>query len=250
MASPGDNYEQTFKRYNFYTIFLPVLTCSYINQDDLIQLLQSSPYNTYSGLIFTSRNAILAFRESILSIDKEEYQKILSMTVYTVGPSCHREAISLGFSEVYGKESGNAEDLSNFIISYHKNKNPVLFLGGERRMDTLRKRLSSSCITLRELAIYKMNEVIGFENNFSKIIYNKGLNIDWIVFFSPYGSDIVMKYIKNEDLSKFKIATIGFTTSRHLNDKWNIKTNVMSQSPQAISLLKGILDYEENTIEG
>ncbi|EMR08403.1 hypothetical protein PNEG_03240 [Pneumocystis murina B123] len=243
-STSEDNYESVFKEYNFYTIFIPVLTCSYINQEHLIHVLKNCPYTMYSGLIFTSRNAILAFRESLMSIDKQEHKKILCMTVYIVGPACYKEAISLGFFEVYGKESGNAENLSNFIISYHKDKNPILFLTGERRIDTLKEKLSSSSIILKELVIYKMNETIEFENDFNKAIYNKSLNVEWIVFFSPYGSDIVMKYMKNEDLSKFKIATIGFTTLRYLNDKWNIKTNVVSQCPEARSLLKGILDYE------
>ncbi|KTW27701.1 hypothetical protein T552_02141 [Pneumocystis carinii B80] len=248
-ASSEDNYEKLFKNKGFNTLFIPILTCSYINQKCLRNILEKSPYIMYSGLIFTSRNAIVSFKESLIGIDKQEYEKISNMRVYTVGSACYKELISLGFSNIYGKESGNAENLSKFIISYHKKEEPILFITGERRIGILEKKLPLSGINLKEIVVYKMEERIEFEKEFNKVIYDEELNLEWIVFFSPYGSDIVMKYVKNEDLLKFKIATIGSTTWRHLNDKWNIKTSVVSEYPEAGSLLEGILDYEKEKNE-
>ncbi|KAG5438367.1 hypothetical protein PCANB_002855 [Pneumocystis canis] len=245
-ANFEDHYERIFKNSGFFTIFLPVLKCSFINQEELKKILKNQLYNTFSALIFTSQNAVYALKESFTYIEKHELKQILHITVYTVGPATYNAVKSLGFHKIYGKESGNAEMLLNFILSYHTDKKPILFLTGEKRINILEKQLLLSGIFLKELIVYKMEESTEFKYLFNEIINNKTSHIHWIVFFSPYGSNIVMKYTHASYLSRFKIATIGPTTLNHLNNKWNIKAQVITQHPDANSLLEAIMNYEKD----
>ncbi|CCJ29197.1 unnamed protein product, partial [Pneumocystis jirovecii] len=239
-----DNYKNLFEKSGFYTIFIPILKCNFVNLEKLEHLLKNCPYTIFSAFVFTSQNSICAFKE----LDKQELEHIFNMTVYTVGPATFNAAKALGFHKVFGKETGNAELLIDFIISCHTDKNPILFLAGYRRINQLEKKMLSSGIILKELVIYKMEESKKFKRLFNEVINDQTLNIDWIVFFSPYGSDIVMKYTQISVISRFKIAAIGPTTLKHLNDKWNIKTKVMAQHPEANSLLKAIMNYEKNLL--
>ncbi|KAG4300868.1 hypothetical protein PCK1_002945 [Pneumocystis canis] len=241
-----DHYEEIFNNSGFFTIFLPVLKCSFIHQESLKNLLKNRPYMTFSALLFTSQNAVCAFKESLMCIDKHEFKQILHMTVYTVGPATYHTLQSLGFHKIYGKESGNAEMLLNFILSFHIDKKPILFLTGEKRINILEKKLLLSGIFLKVFIVYKTEESNDFKHLFNEIINNQTLNIHWIVFFSPYGSNIVMKYIPTTYLSRFKIATIGPTTLQHLNSKWNIKAKVITQHPEPNSLLEAIMNYEKD----
>ncbi|KAG5518125.1 hypothetical protein PMAC_003311 [Pneumocystis sp. 'macacae'] len=245
----NDNYEKLFKNSGFYPIFIPILKCIFINQEKLGHLLKSCPYTIFSAFIFTSENSVCAFKEVSACIDKDELKQIFNITVYVVGPATFDAVKALGFNKVFGKETGNIELLVDFIISFHTDKNPILFLAGYRRMDKFEKKMISSGIIFKELVVYKMEESTKFKLLFNNVINNQMLNIDWIVFFSPYGSDILMKYTKASIISRFKIAAIGPTTSKHLNDKWNIKTKVIAQHPEASSLLDAIMNYKKKSFK-
>ncbi|KAG4305984.1 hypothetical protein PORY_000894 [Pneumocystis oryctolagi] len=249
-TNSSDNYERIFKDYGFYTVFIPVLTCTFVNQERLKSLLKNNPCTMFSAFIFTSKNSVYAFKEGCIHMNKQELEQIFNnITVYTVGPATFKEVKRLGFHKVFGKETGCAKILADFIISDHIDKRPILFLSGYRRMNDLEKKLSSSGIVLEELVVYKTEESEEFGHLFNEIINDQTLNINWIIFFSPYASNIVMKYIQMSAILQFKIATIGFTTLTYLNDKWNIKVNVTAQYPDANSLLKAIMNYEKDNCQ-
>ena len=108
-------------------------------------------------------------------------------------------------------------------------------------------KLLKSGFLLKELMIYETKPNSLFTSELDKLLNShEKKKIDWIVFFSPSGVDISLEVLKNrllEDWNKIKIASIGKTTTSHLEKIKKIDVNVTSPKPEAESLAKSIHEY-------
>ncbi|CAG8457501.1 15844_t:CDS:2 [Funneliformis mosseae] len=153
-------------------------------------------------------------------------------------------------------ESGNSESLADYIIKYFNSTRgkELLFLVGDKRREELPNKLSKSGILLKELRIYETKPNSSFSTELDKIseyLVERKKTINWIIFFSPSGVDNSLELLKVnllKDWDKIKIASIGKTTSKYLENIKNIKVNITSPKPEAESLAESIHEYNKNLL--
>ncbi|POG75507.1 hypothetical protein GLOIN_2v1565459, partial [Rhizophagus irregularis DAOM 181602=DAOM 197198] len=116
----------------------------------------------------------------------------------------------------------------------------------DKRKDYLPNKLVESGFILKELLIYETRPNSLFPNELDKLL-NYEKKIDWVVFFSPSGVDISLELLKNKlfEENDIKIASIGKTTSNHLEKIKKINVNITSPKPDAESLAKSIHGYNQ-----
>jgi uroporphyrinogen-III synthase len=177
--------------------------------------------------------------------------------VFVVGPGTHAEAQKLGFTHIYGQETGQSSKLGPLILSFYTNtlekelgeldrgKKPLLFLVGDKRRDTLPDFLTSNAIPFSELLVYETKPSLSFSQDY-KNWRDRYINKDdrnseysiWLSAFSPSGVDIVLPFIQS-DLSYIKMASIGSTTTSYLKSL-GLQVHAQAESPTLESLVQAI----------
>ncbi|CAG8600960.1 5023_t:CDS:2, partial [Funneliformis caledonium] len=216
----------------------------------------------HAGVIVTSQRAVEGLKvawEQVLSsgerIDVLEEWKTLPY--FVVGRSTAKAVKEMFEIDPLGAdESGNSESLADYIIKYFNSTRgkELLFLVGDKRREELPNKLSKSGILLKELRIYETKPNSSFSTELDKIseyLVERKKTINWIIFFSPSGVDNSLELLKVnllKDWDKIKIASIGKTTSKYLENIKNIKVNITSPKPEAESLAESIHEYNKNLL--
>jgi len=196
----------------------------------------------------------------ILGERKDVLEKWKKLPYFVVGKSTAKTVReTFNIDPLGADESGNSESLADYIIKYfnpsqekgsYNRQLELLFLVGDKRRDELPNKLSKSGISLKELLIYETKPNSLFSNELSKMLeflVERKKKIDWIIFFSPSGVDVSLELLKInllKDWDKIKIASIGKTTSKYLEDSKNINVSITSPKPEAESLAKSIHEYK------
>ncbi|GES77562.1 uroporphyrinogen-III synthase [Rhizophagus clarus] len=253
-----DIYEQKFRELgNYEILYLPLLEHSLVNINELINILKNAD-NKYRGVITTSQRAVeglkMGWEQAFFSCGemKDVLDKWKKLPYFVVGKSTAKAIRELDVNPL-GDESGNSESLANYIIKHFNSSSQeegnskqleLLFLVGDKRKDDLPNKLVESGFILQELLIYETKPNSLFSNELDKLL-NLEKKIDWIVFFSPSGVDISLELLKNKlfEENDIKIASIGKTTSNHLEKIKKTNVNVTSPKPDAESLAKSIHGY-------
>ncbi|KAJ1962554.1 uroporphyrinogen-III synthase [Dispira parvispora] len=118
-----DPYAKEFKNYHYRTSSIPVLTHHCLNLAPLRTILKSDPTHTYWGIVVTSAKTVQALEQAIPPQSNESPSALWSnLPVFVVGESTKRACQRFFPTEqpILGADSGNAEQLANFIHDYYQ----------------------------------------------------------------------------------------------------------------------------------
>nr|CAB3267536.1 uroporphyrinogen-III synthase-like [Phallusia mammillata] len=217
---PVDPYHDALNSIS-HVVSIPVLTFSFINAEKLYEKITQP--DKYSGIIMTSKRAGEAI-QAVLGEFTVLPDRWRHKPCYVVGESTAEIAKNIGF-ETKGKESGNAENLAQIIISSKADvlvDCPLLFVCGHNRRETLSKILLDNGQLFEILEAYNSIADPFIAENIEKYC-TKFLSPDYIVYFSPMGykfSFNVWKQILGDLMSTVKhflqTVAIGKTTADSL----------------------------------
>jgi uroporphyrinogen-III synthase len=208
-----DPYENAFRAAGYEVCFLPVLTFTHCNLDDLGRRLRDE---VYAGIVVTSPRAVEALRKLDPAPD------LAGLAIYAVGPRTGDEVRAMGYVP-RGERSGKGEELAREIAR----ENPggkLLFLAGDRRMDATADGLAASGIDFDELTVYE-----------TSLIGNLRMDGDpaWFAFFSPSGVEAAERSRLLD--AERRLAAIGETTAEALSGSGRVVEAVASQpTPEAL----------------
>lgn len=253
---PKDPYEQIFQEHNHNVIFLPLLKHSHMNHSTIINFITSNEFlYDYRAFIITSQRCIESLDVIIRKLKNEEFSQldlILNKPSFTVGPATYGVLSKLGFTDIRGgDDAGNGSILSDMIIHDElfncvDEKKKVLFLTGEIRKDIIPRKLKSQNFQFKELISYRTEPLEDVVNRYLEICQNfftsnNGKNDEnWVIFFSPQGTEKIVTHIQENKECNFRIASIGPTTEEYLLGN-GLKPCVVSKKPNASSLLESIM---------
>lgn len=253
-TKPVDPYMNIMSNNAINATFIPLLTHTHINHSSIIDFLQSSEFlDEYKALIITSQRCIESLDIVLNKMNEsgfDQIDKILNKPAYTVGPATYSVLSKLGFRDIRGGSNcGNGSIMADLMINdpLFEGNTPenrkVLFVTGEIRKDIVPKKLLANGFGLKEIVAYRTEnrgDIIERYMEINSKLFNNSSDDDenWIVFFSPQGTERIVEHIKREDIA-FKIAVIGPTTEEYLLDK-DLKPHVVCKKPTAESLLDGI----------
>lgn len=241
---PIDQYEVLFKRNGHHVDFVPLLhhaptniqeTCSYLSDEHFVK--------NVDRFIITSQRAVEVLQECLRfleSSDPEAVVSIKSKIGYTVGPATEKILQDCGFNDVRGGlEAGNGSKLADIVIEeWSESCERVVFFTGVIRKDIIPVKLTKNGRHVEEVVIYKTENRSNIQESFENCIQTR---FDWIVFFSPQGTERIVEHLKNHPLP-VKIASIGPTTNDYLAEN-DIECHVVAPLPTLASLLSSLQSF-------
>ena len=196
-----------FKSLGHQVSHLPLLTIEKIKYEKI------NFYN-YSGIIFTSANAI-----KFLDINKLDK----NIMCFCVGDATEKKARSAGFLNTIAA-SGNVSNLKELILQNYIFKNkPLLYISGEIISIDLDQQLLKDGYLIKRVVNYKVNQSRTYDENFVKELK---LNMPDIVYlYSQNSAYSFLNFIKLNQTENLWMNTnlmcIGEKTSSILNEiKW------------------------------
>ena len=176
---------------------------------------KSINFSEFSGIIFTSSNAIKHLDTRL--IDKNKI-------CFCVGSATEKKARSVGFQNVISTD-GNVSNLKELILqNFNSSSGKLLYISGEVITNDLDQDLISNGYDVKRIINYTAKSI---ENLDEKFIEKLKLKMPEIVYIYSQNSALsFLKLIKNYNLGDFWMNTnlmcIGEKTSAVLNEiKWN-----------------------------
>ena len=170
--------------------------------------------NEFSGIIFTSANAIKHLNTS--DINKK-------INCFCVGSSTEKAAKENGFQNIFCAD-GNVNNLKEVILqNFDKKSGNLLYVSGEIISSNLDKDLTSEGYTIKRIINYSVLPVEIINKEFIKDL--KSSIPDIVYVYSENSARNYLNLIKKYDLSDFWMNTnlmcLGEKTSSVLNEiKW------------------------------
>lgn len=247
-TTPQDLYQEVFSSRGHNPIFVPLLNHAPIDIQQTSAFLASEEFLTgVDRFIITSQRAVEVFHECLALIssnDPAKASRITSKIGYTVGPATEEILRANGFSDVRGgSKAGNGAKLADIILQEVEDPTKkIVFFTGVIRKDIIPVKLKNAGICLEEVVIYKTEPKEGILDHF---LSSCGEKLDWVVFFSPQGTEEIVEYIKHGrvDLKGARIASIGPTTHEYLCNS-GIESHATALKPTALSLLEELTRNE------
>ena len=196
-----------FKSLGHQVSHLPLLTIEKMKYEEI-------NFSDYSGIIFTSANAI-----KFLDINKLDK----NIMCFCVGDATEKKARSAGFLNTIAA-SGNVSNLKELILQNYIFKNkPLLYISGEIISIDLDQQLLKDGYLIKRVVNYKVNQSQTYDENFVKELK---LNMPDIVYlYSQNSASSFLNFIKINQLENIwmnsNLMCIGEKTSSILNEiKW------------------------------
>jgi len=196
-----------FKSLGHQVSHLPLLTIEKMKYEEI-------NFSDYSGIIFTSANAI-----KFLEINKLDK----NIMCFCVGDATEKKARSVGFQNTIAA-SGNVSNLRELILQNYAFKNkPLLYVSGETISVDLDQQLLKDGYLIKRVINYKVNQAQTYDENFVKELK---LNMPDIVYlYSQNSAFSFLNFIKLNQTENLWMNTnlmcIGEKTSSILNEiKW------------------------------
>ena len=196
-----------FKSLGHQVSHLPLLTIEKMKYEEI-------NFSDYSGIIFTSANAI-----KFLEINKLDK----NIMCFCVGDATEKKARSVGFQNTIAA-SGNVSNLRELILQNYAFKNkPLLYISGETISVDLDQQLLKDGYLIKRVINYKVNQSQTYDENFVKELK---LNMPDIVYlYSQNSAFSFLNFIKLNQTENLWMNTnlmcIGEKTSSILNEiKW------------------------------
>ncbi|RCK54520.1 Uroporphyrinogen-III synthase [Candida viswanathii] len=241
---PEDPYDAKFTTSHYAPHFIPLLTHTHTNKHLTTAYLSSTEFLDHCDVfIITSQRAVEMFHECLCRIPAATRARIYAKVGYTVGPATYSILKGCGFVDVRGGErAGNGSKLADLISGEITREARVVFFTGEIRKDIIPKKLCGLGYDLKEVVIYKTECREDIVERFERLMM--GLELGWIVFFSPQGTKEIVEHLRRESGGRrWKIASIGPTTEEYLLG-YDIKPNVIAEKPEPESLFQCIYKYD------
>jgi len=192
---------------------------------------KSINFSEFSGIIFTSSNAIKYLDTRL--IDKNKI-------CFCVGSATEKKARSVGFQNVISTD-GNVSNLKELILqNFNHSSGKLLYISGEVITNDLDQDLISNGYDVKRIINYTAKSI---ENLDEKFIEKLKLKMPEIVYIYSQNSALsFLKLIKNYNLSDFWMDTnlmcISEKTSSILNEiKWK-KIFIFSPGEEEFLLYK------------
>lgn len=244
---PRDPYMDRFVEEGFSPVFIPLLHHSCCDKHELVDYLQSSEFVDDTQIfIITLQRAVEVLGECMQLMCDEIRRRILQKVGYTVGPATYQVLRDLGFTKIGGGDkAGNGLKLAHLMdqeLGHEWDKSrQIVFFTGKIRKDIIPRTLLSLDYNLKERVIYQTENRTDIIHNFmDKCIFKGDQDDNWIVFFSPQGTEPIVEHLKGIDCSGFRIALIGPTTEEYLLQN-RICPHIISPKPEANSLVESII---------
>ena len=175
---------------------------------------ESLNFSDFSGVIFTSANAIKFF--NLRLIDKK-------IICFCVGSATEKKAKSVGFQNIFCAD-GNVNNLKQLILSnFNSSDGKLLYVSGEIISNELDKELISEGYNVKRIVNYTVKQIEKFNDQFIEKLKLKMPEIVYI--YSENSAISFLNLIKNYQLESLWMNTnlmcIGEKTSAVLNEiKW------------------------------
>ena len=175
---------------------------------------ESLNFSDFSGVIFTSANAIKFF--NLRLIDKK-------IICFCVGSATEKKAKSVGFQNIFCAD-GNVNNLKQLILSnFNSSDGKLLYVSGEIISNELDKELISEGYNVKRIVNYTVKQIEKFNDQFIEKLKLKMPEIVYI--YSENSAISFLNLIKNYQLESLWMNTnlmcIGEKTSNVLNEiKW------------------------------
>lgn len=212
-----DKYEQLLVANGFTVKQVNTLVFQYKNLELLTKKLNCK--DCYSGIIFSSPRCVqavnLACQNSQADISLWKYKKN-----FAVGATTYKEALEKLGLVCDGQESGNAENLLNFILKENHSYNmPFLYPHGNLKGDTFSQLKKEKGIAVESVLAYDtinnpniFDEMKVATNNFTRIP-------EYVIFFSPSGVHSTLEHLeKVKNFTSAKLIPIGPTTELSMKE--------------------------------
>lgn len=221
--------------------FIPLIKHTHVCEEAITLLTNDTYLKKLRYIIISSQRAVECLHDSIIpKLTISQKNVLMKKTIYSVGPATCESLLTCGFFDVRGgMNAGNGSILADIIVDETLgskdsiSSDQFLFLVGEIRKDIIPKKLSKAGIKVKEVVVYKTEELNDNLSRFKQIYENE----NWVVFFSSQGTHEIINYLKEKNL---KIASIGPTTEFFLRCN-NITPQIVSKKPEPLSLLNEIL---------
>lgn len=245
-TTPLDPYHEIFNQNGDCAEFLPLLNHGPISIDMTSSYLSSKEFlEEVKTFIITSQRAVEVFHACLEKIDLINPGAaiiIRSKIGYTVGPATEKILRDNGFKDVRGgAKAGNGSKLADIILKeLVDSTETIVFFTGVVRKDIIPVKLRANNIDVKEVVIYQTEPKNEIAKDFVTICEKE---VNWIVFFSPQGTENIVKMIKNTPLlTGSKIASIGPTTQDYLSEN-GINPHVVAEKPTASSLFEALQKF-------
>ena len=175
---------------------------------------KSINFSEFSGIIFTSSNAIKYLDTRI--IDKNKI-------CFCVGSATEKKARSVGFQNVISAD-GNVSNLKELILqNFNPSSGKLLYVSGEVTTNDLDQDLISNGYDVKRIINYTARSIENLDEKFIEKLKQKMPDIVYV--YSQNSALSFLKLIKNYNLSDFWMNTnlmcISEKTSSILNEiKW------------------------------
>ncbi len=192
---------------------------------------KSINFSEFSGIIFTSSNAIKYLDTGI--IDKNKI-------CFCVGSATEKKARSAGFQNVISAD-GNVSNLKELILqNFNPSSGKLLYVSGEVTTNDLDQDLISNGYDVKRIINYTARSIENLDEKFIEKLKQKMPDIVYV--YSQNSALSFLKLIKNYNLSDFWMNTnlmcISEKTSSILNEiKWK-KIFIFSSGEEEFLLYK------------
>ncbi len=210
LTRPLDDCKSTilqFKSLGHTVSHIPLLSIEKINYE-------KKNFSEYSGIIFTSSNAIKNL--NLKDLNKNIY-------CFCVGGATEEQAKKSGFQKIFSA-NGNVNNLKEIILqNFRPSEGKLIYVSGETISLELDKKLIQQNYNVERLINYKTNQIEKFDNSMIEKLKNGVPDIVYV--YSENSARSFLKLIKNYALSDIWMDTslmcIGEKTSAVLNEiKW------------------------------
>ncbi len=210
-----------FESYGFSLFDLPMIHIKKLTKPEILSNLENTSIKPESVFVFTSKNAVLAIKET-----DELLQRISAGIIYSVGEQTTQILKASGF-EVYHTADGNAISLANQLIA-DKVSSVIHFCGNMRR-DELSAKLSEVDISYQDVIVYHTEPV-------RKIPKKLPDEADYIFFMSPSAVEAFFRLGLHHVYEESIYIAIGQTTLKPLLPQ-NV-TTLVAREPSLEAMLK------------
>ncbi|CCL99803.1 uncharacterized protein FIBRA_01827 [Fibroporia radiculosa] len=272
-SNTPDAYEYAFKSRGYNPLSVPVLETTSTSLDRLKDTITAGLSRcAYAGVVITSGRSCEAWKtvagqlaQSHGDIEGGNSATWADIPFYVVGEATARALADIGASigahpfvprDIRGAaESGTGEKLAHFILrdlAPSPEGKRLLYLTGDKNRDTLPNILASGGVALDPLQVYATRGSSTFHIDLERAVHAHPASIWWIVFFSPSDADFaspalrehfVLPSTDSSELSP-RIAAIGPTSARHLDDKLAMRVDAVSSKPNAEALAASIAGFD------
>lgn len=169
-----------------------------------------SSLNNYSGMIFTSVNAVEYFFRR--AADHSVLHRMKELSVYTVGEITRRAAEKYGVVAESLLETNSAEQLAQEIVRTVPSGTRMIFPKGNLGGTELISIVSAAGIRIDAAEVYQTQEP-PFDAGRKAIVDQIESTADLLTFFSPSSVKNVVRHLTEESRQRLPAAVIGETTS-------------------------------------